>query len=301
LDNTSIKVLSKLQRAFPNSNSVVRGGYLRDLIIGRRPDDIDVLTDIYYKDLQKVFKELNWSDGGLELGITWTKFQNKDVQFSTVPTDDFEEELTNVDLTMNSMYLDGKEIHDPLNGFDDIKNKVIRPAGDFLEHSTDSPQSIPRVFRFSSELGFDLDEELINYLIDARETIKDNDSNRLIIEAYNIVRGEYIFKAFNFLIRTGIIEGVEREELNCLPLINDSVIQRLTMVHYYYGKKTLVSFIEAFGLNEDVVRRSTELKELMLSEYVDRESGNFPLALLLKRYLFNDDKRKVIEFMQKNK
>src|SRR5690625_6246214 len=104
LDNTSIKVLSKLQKAFPNSKSVVRGGYLRDLFIGRKPDDIDVLTDIGYKDLQKVFKGLNWSDGGLKLGITWTKFQNKDVQFSTVPTDDFEEELTNVDLTMNSMY-----------------------------------------------------------------------------------------------------------------------------------------------------------------------------------------------------
>ncbi len=169
------EILLKIEKIL-NEKIFLVGGAVRDLLLGRKPNDIDIVSSVVPEDaisrLEKHFKVVPTGiDHGtitiidIESGfsVEHTTFR-KDIKTNGRKaivkfTDDIVEDLKRRDFTINSMALslDGKLI-DPFGGRKDIANKIIRTTGNPEERFKEDYLRILRGCRFSVKYGFDIDE-----------------------------------------------------------------------------------------------------------------------------------------------
>lgn len=169
------------------------GGWVRDKLLGRNSDDIDIAIDtmlgatfaekvneyltIHGESVQKVAViETNPEQSkhletarikihGLQLDLVNLRSETY-TQHSRVPQMNFgtaTEDAFRRDLTINSMFYN---INDALvedfteNGMEDLRNGVIRTPLPPLETFLDDPLRVLRAIRFAARFSFDLDQDL---------------------------------------------------------------------------------------------------------------------------------------------
>jgi len=195
----------KIQNIFKilNENNLTAylvGGIVRDLFISKyhkveitnKDYDIEVFG-IALSDLENLLRsELNcdiskegesfsvlkiYSNNGddpIDVGIPRTEITtgSKYTDFSVTPDPNLTVEQAGIrrDITINAIYYNPttKELIDPFNGINDIKNKLIRAVNSktFIE----DPLRILRVMQFSSRFGFEVDRSTLNL---CRQMVKD--------------------------------------------------------------------------------------------------------------------------------
>ena len=105
-------------------------------------------------DNPSLYEVTEWSD---EL---WSDGRRPDsVQVGTI-----EEDAMRRDFTINSLYLNPwtGEIHDPTGrGLEDLKNRIIRFNGKASDRIKEDYLRIFRAYRFSSQLGFEIDKKTL--------------------------------------------------------------------------------------------------------------------------------------------
>ena len=179
-NNTFLELMLHL-RTLTNQHSLLVGGCVRDLRLGRKPKDLDVVTDANLDEVSKVLSENGWtideagkqffvliaSKNGQQFEIalfrkdgTYTDGRRPDyVQIGTM-----EEDAQRRDFTINSLYLDPwtGEFYDPTGkGFKDIEDKIIRFNGKAVERIKEDYLRIFRAYRFASQLGFEIDKKTL--------------------------------------------------------------------------------------------------------------------------------------------
>lgn len=161
------------------SDAYVVGGAVRDSLIGRDSDDIDIAT----RDRPEVVKQKasarGWRtvDTGIDHGTVTllkgdseyevttfrrdvsTDGRNATVEFAST----VEEDLKRRDFTINAMAagLDSKDeefMKDPFGGIEDLINERIRAVGDPETRFREDLLRIVRAFRFGARYGFDIGE-----------------------------------------------------------------------------------------------------------------------------------------------
>ena len=152
----------------------VVGGAVRDAVLGGVPDDWDVTTSAPVKVVQGCFKK--HFDTGIKHGTVTVLCGRKTVEVTTYRidgrysdnrrpesvmfTDRLSEDLKRRDFTVNALAYNGENgIVDLFGGIDDIKNKVIRCVGDPDRRFGEDALRIMRAVRFSSRLGFEIEEK----------------------------------------------------------------------------------------------------------------------------------------------
>lgn len=173
------------------------GGLVRDLLLGRRSDDIDLVVDRSYplltgappegagiqlgRALQQYFTEarleihgkyqtvaLIWPHGfWLDIATARTEFYPYPASAPEVDLGSIQQDLYRRDFTINALavQLTGSsfgKILDFFGGLEDLESKQIRVlhVNSFIE----DPTRIFRAVRFAVRLGFDLDPETEGYL-----------------------------------------------------------------------------------------------------------------------------------------
>ena len=179
-NNTFLELMLHL-RTLTNQHSLLVGGCVGDLRLGRKPKDLDVVTDANLDEVSKVLSENGWtideagkqffvliaSKNGQQFEIalfrkdgTYTDGRRPDyVQVGTM-----EEDALRRDFTINSLYLDPwtGEFYDPTGkGFKDIEDKIIRFNGKAVERIKEDYLRIFRAYRFASQLGFEIDKKTL--------------------------------------------------------------------------------------------------------------------------------------------
>ena len=164
--------------------SYIVGGYVRDIILNRETTDIDIMVEgdgvLFAK---KLSQKLN-----IDNIVVYEKFQtalipNKEIQIeiATARTETYSEnsrkpeikstsineDLSRRDFTINSIAASlNKEnygdIIDPFNGIEDIKKRIIITPVDVNETLKEDPLRMLRAIRFSAQLGFDIDKQVID-------------------------------------------------------------------------------------------------------------------------------------------
>lgn len=153
------------------------GGYVRDLVLGRSSDDIDVAVDGPALELARAvadqtggaFVELD--DATESARIVWSNFSFQPSAFSLdlvrlrAPT--INDDLRLRDLTINALAVpldvalqsrfDRNDLIDPTSGGVDLQQRVIRPCGQTT--FVDDPLRMLRAVRFAAQLGFELAPE----------------------------------------------------------------------------------------------------------------------------------------------
>jgi poly(A) polymerase len=212
------------------------GGFVRDMLLKRDSEDIDVLIigdgNLYAK---KLAKQL-----GVEKVVTYKTFgtahfnyKNFDFEFVTarkesysrdsrkprVEKGTFKDDINRRDFTINALSVsinkkDFGELIDICGGLKDINNKIIRTPLDPIFTFNDDPLRILRAYRFASQLNFSIDESIniaANKLKDRLQIIS---QERITDEFLKILASPKPSTGLKLLYDSGVMEIIFPEIAN---------------------------------------------------------------------------------------
>lgn len=152
------------------------GGCVRDLLLGRVPEDWDVATSAKPEDVIRLFDHT--AATGVKHGTITVIHDSGHIEVTTFRTEagysdgrhpdavrfdaTLQEDLSRRDFTINAMALDRDGgIMDPFGGRSDLEQKLIRCVGTAQQRFSEDALRMFRAVRFGAQLGFDLECETI--------------------------------------------------------------------------------------------------------------------------------------------
>ena len=148
------------------------GGCVRDVLLGRRPQDWDICTSASPAQVQALFPRTHPT--GLKHGTVTVVSSGHPLEVTTYRADgqysdhrrpesvrfvgSLSEDLQRRDFTINAMALSPEgELHDPFGGQADIKSRLLRCVGDPEKRFDEDALRMLRALRFSAVLDFDIE------------------------------------------------------------------------------------------------------------------------------------------------
>ncbi len=157
------------------------GGCVRDLLLGRKPDDWDVTTNATPEQIREIFPDsfyenkfftvtvkVDAEDPTLrEIEVTTFRQEGRygDARHpeEVKPAHSIEEDLARRDFTINAIALEvgdqKSEIRDPYNGRADLERQLIRAVGNPERRFEEDALRMLRAVRIAVQLGFSIEEK----------------------------------------------------------------------------------------------------------------------------------------------
>tara|TARA_R110000765_G_scaffold168497_1_gene273556 strand:+ start:28457 stop:29938 length:1482 start_codon:yes stop_codon:yes gene_type:complete len=221
---TGVDLLNKLQEIEPESENLIVGGTVRDLLLGKDPHDIDIATSVDMDILEKHFKTdeigrgkafgiLNVHYGDHEFEVAqfrkeeaYTDLRHPD-KVELIKT--FKADAARRDYTINALGIDSDGIiQDHNNGMEDINNKVIRAVGEPARRIQEDAIRMLRAVRFAVKFGFKLEPDTRDAIIDLRKNIKKLAPERVRDEIWKVasISGSALANYIQELDKVGMLE-----------------------------------------------------------------------------------------------
>lgn len=156
--------------------AVIVGGAVRDMIMGKEPNDWDIATSATPDQIEKVLhRHFIMKEVGRSFGVVLAKANDgEEFEIATFRKDvdcdgrhavvefgaSMEEDAERRDFTINAMMFDPitEKLFDFFNGIEDISNRKIRFVGNSLMRIDEDHLRILRAIRFALRYDFSLDE-----------------------------------------------------------------------------------------------------------------------------------------------
>jgi putative nucleotidyltransferase with HDIG domain len=206
------------------------GGFVRDLILKRNRNEIDFLVVGDGEDYAKSFAAklgIKKVDVFRNFGTAHFKYRDFDLEFvgarkesyrkesrkPEIIAGTFEEDISRRDFTINTLAVsirreDFGTLRDEFNGLGDIREKIIRTPLDPMKTFDDDPLRILRAFRFSSQLGFRVDDLILEAAREMRERLKIVSQERITDEFLKILASPQPSTGLKLLYNSGVMEQV---------------------------------------------------------------------------------------------
>ena len=210
LSDSAEKIIKIIEQSGHSAYAV--GGCVRDFLMKRPCDDIDITTSATPDALEKIFDDngIKYIETGLKHGTVTALQDGEPMEVTTFRTEggyndnrhpdsvefvsDIETDLSRRDFTVNAMaYNENTGIIDLFGGQQDIKNKLIRTVGDADKRFTEDALRIMRALRFASVLSFDIEENTKKALFKNKELLKNISVERIYTELSKLLMGENVF------------------------------------------------------------------------------------------------------------
>ncbi len=203
------------------------GGSVRDALLGRLGDDLDLTTDAHPTQvlaLVEGWAETTW-DAGIAFGTVGLQKKGARVEITTYRAESYDpasrkptvsfgtsltEDLVRRDFAMNAMALalpDWKApgaFIDLYGGMDDLSAGLIRTPGRPEDSFDDDPLRMLRAARFASQLGFTVAPEVVAAMTDRVERISIVSAERVRGELEKLVLGPHPRAGLTLLVDTGL-------------------------------------------------------------------------------------------------
>jgi poly(A) polymerase len=228
-----------------NQETYVVGGFVRDLILKRHSSDIDIVTigsGIQLAEMiaKKLGPNINVSVFK-SFGTAMFKYQNLELEFvgarkesyqedsrkPVVEDGTLEEDQNRRDFTINALAICLNkdrfgELIDPFNGIHDIQDQIIRTPLEPGITFSDDPLRMMRAIRFSTQLGFTIEEKTLEAITKNKDRIQIISKERIGEELNKIILSSKPSIGFKLLEKTGLLEIIfpelfrmkGREEVN---------------------------------------------------------------------------------------
>lgn len=207
LPNYATKVIDTLENA--GYEAYIVGGCVRDMLIGKDINDIDITTNALPNQMKEVFSNFSTFDTGLKHGTLTVVVDKEPVEVTTFRIDkgysdgrhpdsvaftrNLTEDLSRRDFTINAIAYNPKfGLIDPFDGAKDIKNKIIRCVGEPKKRFDEDALRILRALRFSSVLGFTIEKATCFAAKNCRENLKNISAERIYSEISKTLCGKNI-------------------------------------------------------------------------------------------------------------
>jgi poly(A) polymerase/tRNA nucleotidyltransferase (CCA-adding enzyme) len=208
------------------------GGCVRDLVRGKTPKDWDITTSAKPGEIIALFPKTFYENDYGTVGIvneqieetdtmksslrivevtpyrkeaTYSNYRHPDtVEFSGNLYDD----LLRRDFTMNAIaYNPGKgEYVDPYDGILDIERHLIRCVGNPSDRFNEDALRVMRAVRFGAELGFAIEKNTMEAIIDSVPLLEKIAAERIRDEFEKMIMSERPMEGIALLSRTGILK-----------------------------------------------------------------------------------------------
>lgn len=193
LPNCIQTVLSRLEAA--GHEAWLAGGCVRDWLMNLPPHDYDVTTSAAPEEMLAAFKGERVIETGLKHGTLTVLMDGTPVEVTVYRGATIEEDLLHRDLTVNAMaYHPARGLLDPCGGRSDIAARILRAPGDPAQRFHEDPLRILRALRFSSVLGFDVENATLAAMRAQSQKLSNISAERLASEFIKLLCGPNVRK-----------------------------------------------------------------------------------------------------------
>jgi poly(A) polymerase len=232
IDPDAVRVVKQLRR-FGHAAYLV-GGCVRDLLLGLRPKDFDVVTDATPNEIKRIFhnsriigrrfrlahifygpktietatfranpRELEDDDGDGAEAESGDLLIRRDNVFGT-PEDDARRR----DFTINGLFYDIEtgQVIDHVSGMADLEARLVRTIGDPDIRFREDPIRILRAVKFAARCDLAIEPETYRRLLEHRGEIAKCAQARVSEEFYRLLRGGAAKRSMELLVETELLE-----------------------------------------------------------------------------------------------
>ncbi len=215
------QIVRRLQAA--GHVAVFAGGSVRDALLGHAPTDYDVATSARPEDVETLFEHT--VPIGRQFGIILVPsgqhhfevatFRKDDVYVDgrrpvAVEFTDMETDARRRDFTINAIFEDpvAGRILDFVGGRADLEAGIIRAVGNARDRFAEDHLRLLRAVRFSSRLGFPIENETLRAVVEAAGTITRVSAERIGDELVRMLTEGHARRSFELLDQTGLLAHV---------------------------------------------------------------------------------------------
>lgn len=268
------------------------GGAVRDRLLDKQVNDIDIATNALPEDVSHLFDQV--IPVGIEHGTVIVRHHHRSFEVTTYRQEsaytdsrrpdqvtfvtDIKSDLSRRDFTMNAM-AEGKDhqLIDPFGGIEDLKYKRIKAVGNPFERFEEDPLRMMRALRFSAQLGFEIEMETKAAMIKLAHLIESVSIERVQVELDKLFFGK------GFLSVLDVLKDVP--VLNYLPVFKEKAYYRKHILKLSVPLRSLVDVMVwlHFSLNEPQ-KLKPSLKAYRLSNVKTKEGEALIYALMQLHY-----------------
>lgn len=295
------------------------GGCVRDMVLGREPEDWDITTSAKPMEVKRIFRRT--VDTGIEHGTVTVLLDKDHYEVTTYRLDgEYEdnrhpkevsftsslaEDLKRRDFTINAMaYNEKVGFVDLFGGMDDINKGIIRCVGSAKERFDEDALRILRAVRFSAQLGFEIEEETMKAIREKVTHLNNISAERIRVELTKLLLSDHPDR-----LRTLYEVGITRV---VLPEFDVMMTTSQNNIHHIYsvGEHTVHTVCEVAGPTKEKrfdTSQRTILRWTMLLHDIEKpnsisigkdeqsyfyghpEKGALTAKNILKRLKFDND------------
>ncbi|SOC37657.1 CCA tRNA nucleotidyltransferase [Ureibacillus acetophenoni] len=220
--DAAIRVIEKIENA--GYEAVIVGGAVRDFLLEKDVNDVDVATSAMPEEIKKIFHST--VDVGIAHGTVLVLDEGQPIEVTTYRTEgvyvDFrrpeqvtfvkslEKDLERRDFTINAMAMTKTgELIDLFGGREDIKNQLIRAVGDPNTRFREDALRMLRAVRFSAQLGFSIEHKTLNAIIQDSDLIEFIAKERIHSELSKMWTSNKVYDGVKTLIESNLATYLE--------------------------------------------------------------------------------------------
>src|ERR1035441_826145 len=200
------------------------GGCVRDLLLGRAPNDFDVATDARPDRVSELFERSE--QVGAHFGVVLVRENTAQVEVATFRSDasysdgrrpdavrfegDPRQDAMRRDFTINALLLDPdtNQVLDFTGGREDLRRRVVRAIGDPDERFQEDHLRLIRAVRFAARLGFEIEPATMAALQRLHGLIVKVSPERVRDELARILTEGGARRGFELLDETGLLGDI---------------------------------------------------------------------------------------------
>jgi len=230
-DNDELRYALDIMKKLEDSGyeSLIVGGFARDLIMGRPGNDIDITTNASPDQVEKVFGRVIDIGKNKSMGVSVVPYKGYQYEIATYRSDSYDDitkgkgadkvklvtsykdDASRRDLTINQLGIDKDgNIVDHFNGLKDLENKIIATVGDpDLRFKEDQVRTL-RTARFASRFDFNISPETIDAMKKNAPEIAKVSRERIYKELNKMAEGSgpQFARAIEILNDTGLLKYI---------------------------------------------------------------------------------------------
>ena len=212
IDPDALQIVNRLKDA--GYTAYIVGGAVRDLIVGNKPKDFDIVTDATPSRIKRIFR--NSRIIGRRFRLVHVVFGSKIFEVSTFRSisegsvgNEFgtiEEDVQRRDFTMNALYYDPlqEQVIDYVGGMRDIKKHILRPVIAIDRIFVEDPVRMLRAIKYSATTHAKMPHSLRHKIRVSAGLLSQVSPSRLTEELLKIINSPFAYEIVSEALDTDL-------------------------------------------------------------------------------------------------